>query len=193
MLISIIRYIILKKSDMRIRIELLLFFYCLFLMGCGQIIQVDNAGSEPWTFQLDEKKYTIASGLSEEISIEEGPHTLVFNHLGKDTLVEFSVKGDLFIHAPGQRYLLWRDLYGGQENRSKILNEIEFEWDSILYKVDVSWLDTSKLIHLKSWDYGIGESFKEEIILQANQNEGLRTRLLRIQDFPEEYQKRAIN
>jgi len=178
---------------MRIRIELLILFYCIFLMGCRQIIQVDNAGSDTWNFQLDEKEYTIASGLTEEISIEEGPHKLVFDHLGKDTLIEFSVEGDMFIHAPGQRYLLWRDLYGGQENRAKILNEKEFEWDSTLYTVDVSWLDTSQLIHTKAWDYGIGESFEKEIILQANQNEGLRTRLLRIQDFSAEYQKRAIN
>jgi hypothetical protein len=171
--------------------KIFLLFFSFLIMGCGRVIQIDNAGPESWTFQLDEKKYTLASGVTEEISVEEGDHTLSFEYLGNDTLITFSAKEDLFVHAPGQRYLVWRDLYGGQENRPKILNEKEFEWDSVLYRVDVNWLDTNKLIHSKVWDFSIGESFSEEIILQANQNEGLRTRLLRIQDFPVEYQKRA--
>jgi hypothetical protein len=186
-----VKYTILKRLGILKANKFVLILFGTLFLGCGQKILVDNSGPESWSFQLDDEKHTLAPGATEEISVEKGQHTLVFFYSGKDTLIEFTVSEEMFIHLPGQKYLLWRDLYGGQQNRAKILNEQEFEWDSVLYKVDVNWLDTNKFIHSKMWDFGIGEAFDEKIVLTADQNEGLRTRLLRIQDFRIEYQKRA--
>lgn len=143
---------------------------------------------------MDEKPISVPPGSSTELTLDQGTHTLTIKSLSNpasDSAVSFQVEGELFIHAPGQRYLLWRDLYGGQQNRATLLNEQVFELDSVLYRVDVSWLDTSKIIHPRTWDFGIGESFDDEIVLRVDQNEGIRTRLLRKQDFKEEYQKRV--
>lgn len=87
--------------------------------------------------------------------------------------------------------MLWKDLYGSQAKRNTLLQEQEFEWDSVLYKVDVSWLDTNQMVHTRDWDYGIGESFDEKIVLGSHQDEAVKVRLLRIEAFAKEYKKRA--
>jgi hypothetical protein len=169
-------------------------FLLLFLFSCGEKVLIDNSGQETWVFQLDGATHRLEPGAISEIRLDAGEHTLAFpspSGAGKDTLIPFQVSREMFLHAPGSRYLLWKDLYGSQAKRNTLLQEQEFEWDSVLYKVDVSWLDTNQMVHTRDWDYGIGESFDEKIVLGSHQDEAVKVRLLRIEAFAKEYQKRA--
>jgi len=164
------------------------------LSGCGTKVQIDNPGQNTWEIQIDGKALSIPPQTLSEITLDKGSHTLIVKTLSYpavDSSIPFQLEDELFIHAPGQRYLIWRDLYGGQQNRANLLNEKPFELDSVLYKVDVQWLDTGSIVHKMNWDFGVAETFDEKIVLRADQNEGIRTRLVRKQDFKEEYLKRA--
>lgn len=170
-------------------------FACLSsFLGCGVKVQIDNSSQSTWEIQMDGKTLSIPPQSFSEMSLDKGNHTLTVKSLtdsAKDSIIQFQVEDELFIHAPGQRYLVWKDLYGGQQNRASLLNDTIFELDSMVFKVDVSWLDTNAIVHEVKWDFGIGETFDEKIVLRADQNEGIRTRLVRKQDFKEEYLKRA--
>jgi hypothetical protein len=166
----------------------------ILLVSCGEKIRIDNPGPETWVFQLDGATHRINPVSMSEVRLEKGTHTLSFPAgSGADTVIPFQVSGEIFLHAPGGRYLLWKDLYGSQAKRNTLLNEQEFEWDSILYKVDVAWLDTTRIIHPVTWEFGIGESFDDKILLGSHQDEAVKVRLLRIGDFATEYQKRAAH
>lgn len=164
------------------------------LTGCGEKVLLDNGTAQTWVFRLDENTLRLPPESSLEIRLDKGLHTLHYrpsDSAATDTSISFDLQGELFIHAPGSRYLLWKDLYGGQEKRKELLNEQVFEWDSVEYRVDVAWLDTLRVMHPKIWDYAVDQPFDEKIILNAVQSEEARTRLIRIQNFPEEYRKRS--
>lgn len=155
---------------------------------------LDNGTTQTWVFRLDENTLRIPPESSLEMRFDKGTHTLQYRPTDSattDTSVSFDLQSELFIHAPGGRYLIWKDLYGSQEKRKELLNEQVFEWDSVEYRVDVVWLDTLRVVHPKTWDYSVDQAFDDKIILNASQFEEARTRLIRIQNFPEEYRKRS--
>lgn len=166
----------------------------LLLTGCGEKVLLDNGTAQTWVVRLDDNTLRIAPESSLEMRLDKGPHTLQYrpsDSASTDTSVSFDIQGEMFIHAPGSRYLIWKDLYGSQEKRKELLNEEIFEWDSAEYRVDVTWLDTQQVVHLRTWDYSVDQPFDDKIILNAAQSEEARTRLIRIQNFPEEYRKRS--
>jgi len=165
-----------------------------FWSSCGYKTELDNASEVSVDIRIDNETYSLDAGETKSIRLKEGKHILKLERqpgIALDTSIEFQSHSELFIHLPGQKYLIWRDLYGNQNKRAEILNEIRFELDSVIYKVDIKYLDTLKFIHEKEWDLGITENFEDQIILREDQNEGIRSKLLREKKFAKEYQKQA--
>lgn len=181
-----------KKSVTSLNLFSLQVIGLLLLTACGEKIQIDNPAAQDWVVHIDGDMHNIPAGQSQTLRLSQGNHTLVFKGSSVlDTQLTFQVQNETFIHPPGYKYLIWKDLYGSQKNRNVLLKENAFEMDSVIYQVDVRYLDTTKLIHPREWDFMPDEDFESSILLRQDQDEALRMRLLREKDFPEAYKKRS--
>ena len=121
-------------ASMHLKMKPVYFFLLLtLLVGCGGNVILDNPGDSVATFEFDRGDgYEVPAGEMQEISLDPGSHQVVIKS-GGDVVADttFNLKEGGIVHSGQSTYVVWKQLYGLQNDRKTLLNEKWVEFDSV--------------------------------------------------------------
>jgi len=170
-----------------------LFLLALGLGACSQSVEVDNPSTQILKFNIGENKIELEPGETKSISVSKGQQVIEIKD-AQDSLwlqTTASIQEEGLIAPPGNWYLIWTDLYGDQTDRKSILSEKEIVLDSIKYSIDVLFVDSIGGFLPKKWDYSLIQSFPETLPLRGDQKSEKKSKIFKIENFKEAYEKRV--
>lgn len=170
---------------MNIRLIFSLASLLLLMASCSKNVQLDNPGNAEVLFSVDGTEYRVPAKSTLEADIAPGRHALeIVAHGGDviaDTTIEITEGG--LLHSGASQYIIWRQLYGLQDNRKELLNEEWLQLDSMkvmgdfkLYPKDVYYIESS-------WDTGILEDLPKESTLYITSDFVIKSKIFRLEDF----------
>lgn len=165
----------------------------LILAGCGGNLLLDNPRNVPVEFVLDGSSHSVGPETSQSISLDPGNHSVkVLSNNGEvlaDTTFRLGEAGVL--HSGASTYVVWRQLYGLQKDRSTLLNERWVEFDSIRTYGDFKVYDPAWVYIEKSWDYGLEDPLPDAQSLYITSDFLIESKIFRSKDFVEAYRDLA--
>jgi hypothetical protein len=168
----------------------------LLAAGCGGNVTLDNARPVAVTITFDgSDAHELAPGEQKVVSLSAGSHALVVKDaqgtvLG-DTAIQ--VKEGGLVHAGGDNYVVWRQLYGLQTERKTLLNEDWVMLDSTKFFGDIKVYGPDVLYLEKSWDLGLEEPMPEATAMYITKDYQVESKVFRGTDFVKTYRQMAEN
>ncbi|MEO0585198.1 MAG: hypothetical protein AAF135_23495 [Bacteroidota bacterium] len=156
---------------MDLKFSSLFLILALSLLGCSSgNVDLDNAGDQDLTVQIDELVFKVPAGSYKLITLDPGRHSLTIKDAQGVVLDEkktFNLIEGGLINLSKSDYIVWTELYGDLELRKTKLNE---EW----FKIgDASPIygeferlrdaDLERIYVEKRWDFGLSENFPETL------------------------------
>lgn len=158
----------------------------LLIVGCAPNVVLDNPRDEAVTFTFDKTtSYKLGPHESGEIKLDAGEHHVRVVGRG-DTLfgdTTFTMREGGIVHSGGSSYLIWRQLYGLQDNRATLLNEDWVEIDSARAFGDFKVFGPRELFLEKTWDYGLSEALPESKTLMVTSDFAVESKVFRAKEF----------
>jgi hypothetical protein len=165
-------------------------------VGCGSNVVLDNPRPEVVVFAIDgTDEHEVGPRERKEISLSEGQHKLVVR-AGKGDIVgdtSFTIKEGGIIHSGVSSYIVWRQLYGLQDDRKSLLNEDWVMVDSTKFYGDFKIYPRNYLYIEKNWTLGLEEEMPETQVLYVTKDYKVESKVFREADFVETYRKMAEN
>ena len=171
---------------------LLLAVGILLSWGCNQgNIDLDNDGDAPLIVVIDELSFQMESRSYKSIELAKGAHNLTLKDSTGKVLDEFTfrvLEGGL-INLAKSEYLIWVDLYGDPNLRDTELKEDWITMGDNSFFGQFEQLDPSILYVEKKWDFGLSESFPNDLLGWQMTEERwiIKRKLFRKSDFIEAY------
>ena len=164
----------------------LIFLTALLLLGCGGgNVVLDNARTEAVTFSFKggETVEVEAEGRS-SIDLEPGTHEVEIK-LGDSVVADtsFKLKTGGIVHSGGSRYVIWKQLYGLQNDRATLLNEKWVEVDSIRVYGDFTVYEPEWIFLEENWEYGLDDDFPESKTMYVTEDFQIESKVFRSQDM----------
>lgn len=168
----------------------------LIISGCGGNIVLDNPRAEKVVFAFDgSNTHEVGPGESANISLEAGDHAVeVRNTAGEvltDTTFNLKEDGEALIHSGASSYLVWRQLYGLQDNRKTLLNEMWVEFDSVKAFGDIKVYPPGWLYVEKNWNLDLGDDMPDAKTLYMTSDFKIETKVFRSRQFIDAYKRMA--
>ncbi|MEL6133071.1 MAG: hypothetical protein AAFR59_06860, partial [Bacteroidota bacterium] len=156
---------------MDLKFSSLILLLTLSLFGCSSgNVDLDNAGDQDLTVQIDELVFKVPAGSYKLITLDPGRHSLTIKDKAGNVLDDqktFTLIEGGLINLAKSDYIIWTELYGDMELRKTKLNE---EWfkvgeESPIYGEFEQLRDTDieRIYVEKRWDFGLSESFPETL------------------------------
>lgn len=168
----------------------------LMLSGCGGNVVLDNPRNEKVIFAFDgSNNHEVAAGESANIDLEPGDHKVeIRNSAGEvlaDTTFNLKQDGEALVHSGASSYLVWRQLYGLQDNRKTLLNEMWVEFDSVKAFGDIKVYPPGWLYVEKTWNLGLEDEMPDAKTLYMTSDFKIETKVFRSREFVETYKRLA--
>lgn len=174
----------------------LIILTALLLLGCssGNVV-LDNPGSETATFTFDGgDSHEVAAGERTSISLEPGSHQVAIS-VGDSAVADtsFDLKDGGIVHSGQSRYVIWKQLYGLQNDRATLLNERWADLDSIRVFGDFTIYEPEWVFIESNWDYGLEEDFPESKTMYITEDFQIESKVFRSQDMITYYKTLVAN
>lgn len=167
----------------------------LWLSSCGGgNVVLDNPRTEAVVFSFDGKDdHAVGANAFSTISLDAGQHSLIVKSNNGASLAEgsFSVKEGGLVHSGASNYIVWRQLYGLQNDRKSLLNEDWAMVDSTKFYGDFKVHPDSILFIEKNWNLGLEEKLPETQTLYVTKDYKVESKLFRQADFVATYRAMA--
>jgi hypothetical protein len=164
------------------------------LMGCGSNVTLDNPRSEAVTMVFDGgDEYVVGPGEVKEVSLGEGSHKVTVKGEGGKVYVDtsFTVREGGLVHSGETGYIIWRQLYGLQDDRKSLLNENWIMIDSTRFFADIKIYPSTAIYIEKSWTIGLEEEFPESQALYVTKDYKVESKIFRAAEFVRVYRELA--
>ncbi len=171
-------------------------FTALLLLGCssGNVV-LDNPGAETATFTFDGgESHTVEANGQTSISLEAGSHQVAVK-LGDSTVADttFDLKNGGIVHSGQSRYVIWKQLYGLQNDRATLLNERWADLDSIRVFGDFTIYEPEWIFFEENWDYGLDDEFPESKTMYITEDFKIESKVFRSKDMITYYKSLVAN
>jgi hypothetical protein len=168
----------------------------LILSGCGGNVVLDNPRNEKVVFAFDgSNTHEVGPGESASIDLPAGSHAVeVRNAAGEvlaDTTFNLKEDGEALVHSGASSYLVWRQLYGLQDNRKTLLNEMWVEFDSVKAFGDIKVYPPGWLFVEKNWNLDLGDEMPDAKTLYMTSDFKIETKVFRSREFVDTYKRMA--
>jgi hypothetical protein len=172
----------------------LLAAFLIVLSGCGGNIVLDNPRNEKVTFAFDgNNAHEVGPGASSSISLEPGEHAVEVRGASGQVLADttFNLKedGEGLVHSGASNYLVWRQLYGLQDNRKTLLNEMWVEFDSVKAFGDIKVYPKEWIFIEKIWNLDLDDEMPDAKTLYMTSDFKIETKVFRSSDFIDTYKR----
>ncbi|MEM0998769.1 MAG: hypothetical protein AAGN35_17050 [Bacteroidota bacterium] len=162
------------------------------LTACGGNLTLDNPRNEGVTFTFDgDNTHSLGPGETALIDLEPGLHSVEVRDAGgtvlADTNFRFASHDEGIVHSGESTYLVWRQLYGLQNERKTLLNERWVEFDSVRAYGDIKVYPASWLFVRKNWDLGLEEELPTSQTLYMTDDFKIEAKVFRAEDFIRTY------
>jgi hypothetical protein len=169
-----------------------LLIFSAVLTGCGGNIVLDNPRDESVTFAFDgNNEHQVKAGEQITIDLPSGDHSIeIRNNAGEvlaDTSFRLRADDEGIVHSGASTYLVWRQLYGLQEERKTLLNERWVEFDSIRAFGDIKVYPPEWLFVPKTWDLGLDDEMPNSRTLYMTDDFKIEAKVFRADDFVNTY------
>lgn len=142
---------------------------------------------------IDGKSYDLPPGGRQNISLDQGKHSLVVKDVtGKpiqDTSFQVNKAG--IVNAAKGEYVIWKTLYGMQKNREVLLKEEWVEMDSTEFFGDFELLGPEIPFLESNWNYGLDDAFPAAQKLMIFSDFVVESKVFREIEFKNEYRRIA--
>lgn len=161
------------------------------VVSCGKNIEVDNPRPEEVLFVVDGSETKVPGKGKAELSLSPGRHDVKV--VGHDGIVfqtgQIEVKEGGLLHSGATDYIVWRQLYGLQANRSELLNEKWLALDSVKVHGDFRLYPDSVIYIEKNWEDGIDDELPKEQTLFITSDFVIKSKIFRLSDFIHTYRQ----
>jgi hypothetical protein len=168
---------------------------CIALSGCsGDNVMLDNARSSKVTITIDGGEgHSLEPGARKPINLAEGKHEVKIKDSNDSTLVDttFDLKSGGVLHAGGDAYLVWKQMYGIQKDRATVLHEEWVEFDSIRAFGDIKVFPANVPYIEKCWDKGLEEILPQTLTISTTKDYEIQSKVFRGKEFVETYKNMA--
>lgn len=183
-------------SPISIKMKSVLFSFSLLLLlsACGGNVILDNPREVPVSFEFDgAEEYEVGTGDMAEISLDPGRHTVVVKTQDGEVVGDttFNLKEEGIVHSGASTYVVWRQLYGLQNDRATLLNEKWVEFDSVKSYGDFKIYQPEGLFLEKTWEYDLQDELPNSQSLYINKDFVVESKVFRSKDFVETYREMA--
>ncbi len=156
------------------------------LFSCsGDNVILDNPSSETATFTFDGgESLKVKAGGNASISLEAGSYQVVVK-LGDSTVADttFDLKNGGIIHSGQSKYVIWKQLYGLQKDRTTLLNERWSNLDSVRVFGDFIIYEPEWVFLEKNWDYGLNDEFPKSKTMYITEDFKIESKVFRSGDM----------
>jgi hypothetical protein len=166
----------------------------LALCACGGgNVTLDNPRtSEGVRIILDGSNvYHLDPGETKQVSMGAGSHKVVIQGEKSGTIQDTSitVKEGGIVHSGGTGYVVWRQLYGLQNDRKTLLNEDWAMIDSIKFFGDFKVYPANVIYLEKNWTIGLEDKLPESQTLYVTKDYSVESKVFREDEFMETYRE----
>jgi hypothetical protein len=166
----------------------------LALCACGGgNVTLDNPRtSEGVRIILDGSNvYHLDPGETKQVSMGAGSHKVVIQGEKSGTIQDTSitVKEGGIVHSGGTGYVVWRQLYGLQNDRKTLLNEDWAMIDSIKFFGDLKVYPANVIYLEKNWTIGLEDKLPESQTLYVTKDYSVESKVFREDEFMETYRE----
>ena len=156
-------------------------------------VNLDNPRNVSATFVVDGGAPVVVGSKGQgEMGLEPGAHSIKVEVEGEviaDTTIE--IRGGGILHSGAQTYLIWRQLYGLQNDRETLLNEKWTEFDSLRAFGDFRIYPKTQIFIEQNWDLGLGEDLPDEEVMYISEDFKIQSKIFRAPDFVATYRDMA--
>lgn len=166
----------------------------LFAACAKNNVTLDNPRDIAVVFSFDDgENHELAAGEIKKISLDEGKHHVVIKSTTGEQFADttFKLRESGLVHSGASTYVVWRQLYGLQTERSTLLNEHWVEFDSIRAKGDLKVYEPNWVYVERNWDKDLDEELPEATTLYITKDYVIESKLFRSKEFIETYKNMA--
>ncbi|MDX1908163.1 MAG: hypothetical protein SF053_14095 [Bacteroidia bacterium] len=138
-----------------------------WMSGCSSPnVYMDNDSNQTVVVAVDELSFKMPPRSFHELKLDAGRHQLIVKDSANKVLDEttFTVIEGGLLNIGKSDYYIWTDLYGDAALDSLKLKEDFLEIGEVSLFGDFQKVDPSLYYVEKTWDYGLGEEFPEDLL-----------------------------